>query len=328
MDGTLCRLAAAVSLGGLLLAFPGCRGNDITFIGFAGGPPGGSFFPAAGAIGTLAQQRIPGLNISVEGTGGSGENIRLVNGGESAMGIAFSGDLHTGYYGLEDFQGTPQENLRAIGLLFWSYSHLVVLRNSGITSVDDLVNRRVALGGTGTGSALTGERYFGHIGLLSGMRVSFLGGSTASAALKDGQVDAYHWHSGAPNSAVLDTISTHNVVLLDLASSARSHEFLEAYPFYTLGQIPGSTYSGIDEPVPTILGGTYWFAHKDTPEEIVYQMTRLAYSEHEHMVQSFRPLADMKPDQALQGLTIPLHQGAVRLWDELQITIPERLRNP
>jgi uncharacterized protein len=309
------------------LAAPACRDSQVTFIGFAGGPPGGSFFPAAGAIGTLAQQRLPNLNISVEGTGGSGENVRLVNSGDSEMGIAFGGDLHAGYFGLEDFAGVPQKNLRVIGLLFWSYSHLVVLDDSGIRSVEDLAGRRLAIGGTGTGSALTGERYLGHLGLLDRVRVSFLGGSTASAALKDGQVDAYHWHSGAPNSAVLDTISTHNVRLLDLGTAAQAKGLLDKYPFYAIGEIPAGTYTGIDEPVPTILGGTYWFAHKDVPDETVYEMVRLAYAEHEYMVRSFRPLTDMRPDQALRGATIPVHPGAIRLWEELGQQVPQQLRH-
>jgi uncharacterized protein len=326
MSGMLCRQILAICLGGLLLAAPGCRGRDVTFLGFAGGPPGGAFFPAAGAIGAIAQRNIPSLNVSVEGSGGSGENIRLVNSGDSEMGIAFAGDLHSGYFGQEDFDGSPQENLRAVGLLFWSYSHLVVLRDSGITTLNYLQNRTLAIGGTGTGSALTGERVFGHLGLLTKIRVSFLGGSTASAALKDGQVDAYHWHSAAPNSAVLDTVSTHHIRLLDLATAATDTGLLDAYPFYTIGELPAGTYSGVNEPVRTIRAGTYWVANKDVPDEIVYQMARVAYAEHDYMVQSFRPLTDMRPDQALHGLTIPLHPGAARLWTELGIDIPDTLR--
>ena len=34
------------------------------FVGFGGGPPGGSFFPAAGAISTFVEQRLPDLNIT------------------------------------------------------------------------------------------------------------------------------------------------------------------------------------------------------------------------------------------------------------------------
>jgi hypothetical protein len=298
------------------------------FVGFAGGPPGGSFFPAAGAISTFAGQKISTVSVSVEGTGGSGENVRLVNNGDSDMGIAFGGDLHAGYFGVDEFANSPQTNLRAVGLLFWGYSHLVTLPQSGIRSVAELEGQRVAIGGVGSGSALTGERYFRHLGLLNKMRVSYLGGTAASTALKDGQVDVYHWQSGAPNSAVLDTAATHQIVLVDMATPAMKSGFLEANPFYRAGEIPAGTYRGVDQPVPTVLMGTYWIVNRTVSNDIVYELVKQAYSEegHRHMQQTFEPLVDMTAKQALEGLTVPLHPGAQRYWEELGLKIPEAIR--
>lgn len=298
------------------------------FVGFAGGPPGGSFFPAAGAISTFVEQRLPDLNITVEGTGGSGENVRLVNNGDTDMGVAFGGDLHAGYFGTDEFADSPQTNLRAVGLLFWGYDHLVTLQDGAIRSVADLEGKRLAIGGTGTGSALTGERYFRHLGLLDTMRVSYLGGTAASTALKDGQVDVYHWVSGVPNSAVLDTMATHDVLLMDLATPAIESGFLEAYPYYAVGEIPAESYDDIEAPVPTIVMGTYWIVNTDVPDDIVYDMVKEAYSPDGavFMRQTFAPLRDMTSDQALQGLTVPLHPGAQRYWEEVGLDIPESLR--
>jgi TRAP transporter TAXI family solute receptor len=324
----LPRQCAALLLVGGSVATLACQRTPSRLVGFAGGPPGGSFFPAAGAIGAWTEQNVPNLTVSVEGTGGSGENVRLVNSRDSDMGIAYGGDLHQGFFGEEDFAGSPQTNLRAVGLVFWGYSHVVVLRDSGIRSVADLANKRIAIGGTGSGSALAGERIFRHLGLLDRMKVTYLGGSAASEALKDGQVDSYHWQSGAPNAAVLDTVATHQIAILDLATPAKASGFVDRHPYYLIGDIPAGTYAGIDTPVPTVLTGTYWFVHKDVPEEIVLEMARAAYSDegHTQMVQSFQPLADMTRAQALQGLTIPVHPGAARYWQEVGVTIPDSIR--
>ena len=298
------------------------------FVGFGGGPPGGSFFPAAGAVSTFVGQQLPDLNVSVEGTGGSGENVRLVNNGDTDMGVAYGGDLHAGYFGTDEFTDDPQTNLRAVGLLFWGYDHLVTLQGGDIHSVADLEGKRLDLGGAGSGSALTGERYFRHLGLLDTMRLSYLGGTAASTALKDGQVDAYHWVSGVPNGAVLDTMATHDVVLLDMATPAIESGLLEAYPYYRLGEIPADGYDDLDAPVPTIMMGTYWIVNKDLPDDIVHDMVAEAYSQDgaTFMRQAFEPLRDMTPDQALQGLTVPLHPGAQRYWEEVGVDIPESLR--
>ena len=179
------------------------------FVGFGGGPPGGSFFPAAGAVSTFAGQQLPDLNITVEGTGGSGENVRLVNNGDTDMGVAYGGDLHAGFFGTDEFADSPQTNLRAVGLLFWGYDHLVTLQGGDIQSVADLEDKRLAIGGTGSGSALTGERYFGHLGLLDKMRVSYLGGTAASAALKDEDLWENPWESTtSPAQARLPCIAS------------------------------------------------------------------------------------------------------------------------
>ena len=298
------------------------------FVGFGGGPPGGSFFPAAGAVSTFVGQQRSDLNISVEGTGGSGENVRLVNNGDTDMGVAYGGDLHAGFFGTDEFADSPQTNLRAVGLLFWGYDHLVTLQGGDIQSVADLEDKRLAIGGTGSGSALTGERYFGHLGLLDKMRVSYLGGTAASAALKDGQVDAYHWVSGVPNGAVLDSMATHDVVLVDLATSAVESGLLEAYPYYAVGEIPADSYDDLDAPVRTIMMGTYWIVNSNVPDDIVHDMAAEAYSPEgaAFVRQTFEPLRDMTPDQALQGLTVPLHPGAERYWEEIGVDIPESLR--
>jgi hypothetical protein len=306
------------------------RGAPATgvFVGFGGGPPGGSFFPAAGAVATFAGQRLPQLNISVEGTGGSGENVRLVNNGDTDMGVAYGGDLHAGYFGTDEFVDSPQTNLRAVGLLFWGYAHLVTLEGGGLQSLADLEGKRLDIGGTGSGSALTGERYFGHLGLLDKMRVSYLGGTAASTALKDGQVDAYHWVSGVPNGAVLDTMSTHDVVLLDMATPAIESGLLDAYPYYAIGEIPADRYDDLDAPVLTIRMGTYWIVNSNVPDDVVHDMAAEAYSPEgaAFMRQTFEPLRDMTPDQALQGLTVPLHPGAQRYWEEAGVDIPASLR--
>jgi hypothetical protein len=306
------------------------RGAPATgvFVGFGGGPPGGSFFPAAGAVATFAGQRLPQLNISVEGTGGSGENVRLVNNGDTDMGVAYGGDLHAGYFGTDEFVDSPQTNLRAVGLLFWGYAHLVTLEGGGLQSLADLEGKRLDIGGTGSGSALTGERYFGHLGLLDRMRVSYLGGTAASTALKDGQVDAYHWVSGVPNGAVLDTMSTHDVVLLDMATPAIESGLLDAYPYYAIGEIPADRYDDLDAPVLTIRMGTYWIVNSNVPDDVVHDMAAEAYSPEgaAFMRQTFEPLRDMTPDQALQGLTVPLHPGAQRYWEEAGVDIPASLR--
>ena len=252
--------------------------------------------------------------------------MRLVGSGDGNMGIAYGGDLHQGYFGEEDFAGAPQTNLRAVGLLFWGYSHLVVLKDAGIQSVADLANKRIAIGGTGSGRHWRASGSFRHFRPARQDEGQVLGGAPPQRHSRTARSIVTHWQSGAPNAAVLDTVATHSIALLDLAAPAKASAFADRYPYYLLGENPAGR-KGIEKPVPTVLTGTYWIVHKDVPDDLVYEMTRVAYSDegYQFMKQTFR-LADMTREQALKGLTVPLHPGAQRFWQEVGVPIPDNLR--
>ena len=83
----------------------------------------------------------------------------------------------------------------------------------------------------------------------------------------------------------------------------------------------------MDQGVPTITTGIYWIVSKDLPEDLVYEMTKLAYENSDAARASFGQLKVMKPDEtAIQNIDIPLHQGAQKFWMEKGVTIPQALQ--
>ena len=83
----------------------------------------------------------------------------------------------------------------------------------------------------------------------------------------------------------------------------------------------------MDYDVPTVLTGTYWIVNKDLHEDLVYKMTKFAYSNTEALTKSFGPLKVMKPNEsAISGIDVPLHPGAEKFWKEIGLAIPEAIR--
>ncbi|MDR7387136.1 MAG: TAXI family TRAP transporter solute-binding subunit, partial [Armatimonadota bacterium] len=173
--GLTCVLMLVASSSGGALAGPATA--RVTILG---GPAAGIFNVFATGLATFLSRNVPGVEVSVAATGGSVENVRRVNAGDAEMAVAFASDVHEGYFGVEAFQGSPQRNIRAVGLLFVGVGHLVTYRDSGIRAVADLAGKRVAVGSPGSGTFSNAQRIFGELGLWDRIqRVPLLGSAAA-----------------------------------------------------------------------------------------------------------------------------------------------------
>ena len=296
------------------------------FISIGGGSTGGTFNTFSSGIGDYLSQNIDGLNMTVEGSAGSAENIRRIQGGDMDMGIAFAGDAFLSYNGQGVFEeGGPYDGIRAIGFLYSAVSQLVTLEETGITSLADLEGQTIAVGGAGSGTQLSVERLLTTLGLYDSIEPVLVAGQNASDQLKNRQVAAYHALFGVPNATVTDTSSTNDVVILSSYDEAEAAGFFDEYPFYTQYVIPGGTFSGVDEDVTTFRDAGLWIASADMDEELVYEMTKAIYEQAglDHMLQVTAVAGEMGADNALVGVQIPLHPGAARFWEEVGVEIPE-----
>lgn len=296
------------------------------FISIGGGSTGGTFNTFSSGIGDYLGKEIRGLNITVEGSAGSGENIRRIQRGDMEMGIAFAGDAYLAYNGEGTFEdGGPYDNIRAVGFLYSAVSQIVTLEQTGITSLADLEDKTVAVGGAGSGTQLSIERLLTTLGIYDSINPVLVAGQNASAQLKDRQVAAYHALYGVPNSTVTDTASTNNIVILNSYDDAEAAGFFETYPFYTRYVIPAETFRGQDEDVVTFRDAGLWLASAEMDDDLVYEMTKAMYSEAglEHMLKVTSVAKEMGLENALVGVQIPLHPGAARFWEEMGLEIPE-----
>jgi TRAP transporter TAXI family solute receptor len=296
------------------------------FLGFAGGPATGVYGKAAAAIAVVLKDKSGGkIAPTSQATSGGGENVALVSAGKADMGIAAAADLHEAYYGEGLWKGKQTTHFRIIGNSLNAVANCVVMDKSEIKTVKDLDGKKVSIGSPGSASAGFAERFLVEAGV--NVRKQFLAGGEAATALKDGQLDAYIWAPSMPAPDVVDLTSTSSIRLIDLGTPAKGIGFYDRYKFFRAFAIPKGTYKGVDYDVPTVLTGTYWVVSKDLPEDLVYQMTKIAYSNVEALTKSFGPLKVMQPNEsAIAGIDVPLHAGAEKFWKEIGLTIPEALR--
>lgn len=312
----------AVPVPQALLAAPKVR---MTMLG---GPPAGVFGIFATGIGTYLNRAVAEVDISVAATGGSTENVRRLHAKDAELGLAFSSDVHEAYNGLEIFQGTRHTNLRALGLVFNGASHVVTFQDSGIRTAADLAGKRVAVGTPGSGTFATAERVFRAIGIWDRITRVPLLGAAASAALQDGRVDAFFFTGPFPDRGTIEAAMAKPIRLLDAYTPAVAAGFLRQFPYYSRFNFPPGGYPGVTEAVPALGVPLLWVAHVDVPASLVQTIVAAAYSAqgHDYMLRVHAAAADMRPRQALGGITIPLHRGAEAYWRSVGLEIPDAIR--
>jgi hypothetical protein len=137
-------------------------------IKIGGGPTGGTFNTFANAMAVYVPKKLPDIQASAVGSGGSVENVKRVSSGESDFGLCYAVDSALGFTGKLPKDENKYPNLRAVGYLYGAPAQLIVKADSDIKTAYDLKGKRVAVGNAGSGAAASAERFFRHIGCLLG----------------------------------------------------------------------------------------------------------------------------------------------------------------
>ncbi|NCC25982.1 MAG: TAXI family TRAP transporter solute-binding subunit [Deltaproteobacteria bacterium] len=298
------------------------------FLAFGGGPTGGTFNYFANGIAIYLGKNLADVEISSEGSGGSGENLRRLNQAQIDFGIVYSGDAYLGRQGKLPNDATKYDKVRTMGYLYGAPAQLVVRADAGIKSAKDLAGKRVAVGNAGSGAALAAERFFRHMGLWDSISPQFLGYSPAASAFKDRKIDAFWVLVGYPNASIIEAATQDNITLVNLHKDAEESGFYKEYPFYAKVEIPAETYRGQNEAVTTFQDSTFWMTNDKVDENIVYESLKAIYSPEglKNMVTAHSAAREMSISTGLTGASVPLHPGAYKFWTEQGLTVPEDLK--
>jgi TRAP transporter TAXI family solute receptor len=313
----------------LMTSVTNVEAQKVERITMAGGPPTGLFGIFATGIGTYLSKNVPNLDISIAATGGSVENPRRVSAKEAEMGLSFSSDLHESFHGLEKFAGKPLTDLRAIGLVFFGVAHMITYADSGIRTIEDLAGKRVAVGNPGSGTFASAERVFRSVGIWDKINRVPLLGAAAGEAMSEGRADAFFWTGPEPDRVTMEAATKKPVHAIDVYTPVAKTDFFKQYPYFARYVFPAGSYPGIKQDTSTIGLPVIWYAHREFSPPLVQKMAEAAYSKegNAHMLKVHAGSKAMVPQNALQGVSVPLHKGAEDHWKAAGIQIPDAIRS-
>lgn len=297
----------------LLFGLAACAGEGGRFMTIGTGGTGGIYYPLGGALAGQLSVRDTARQFTAEVSGGSVENVNRVREGQVDLGFALGLTVYEAHAGGIDYE-RPAEDLRIVAPLYPNVTHVVVRAGSPVRSVADLDDARVSVGSAGSGTEQLSRQLLDAHGLgYDDIDVQYLSFSESSSALADGSIDAAIISVGYPAAAVLEVATTTNIRLLPVEGEARDR-LLEEYPYYMAGSIPGGTYRGVDEDVPTV-AMMNWVVGLESLDRGVVESVLLTLRDDRSELVNVHRMAEQIDLGALEDAPIPLHP-ATREWLE------------
>ena len=286
------------------------------------GTIGGGAYMGGSAIGNVLKAEFPELEVIVEQTKSSVQNLQLLENNEIEIGAC---SLDCDYEALNGVQGTVFEGKKYTGFRAFMPRGpapilFVSLRKNGITNVKQFTGKFSA---ASFGSALS--VYIPKAFKVFANKVTIVNLPTSDAvqALQNGVISGFAL--GHPNTAIVELAMTTDIRIIGITGED-AETFLKVHPeyFYPL-TVPAGYYKGLDEPLE-IAGMLLTFnVRDDLPEDMVYTMLK-AWHKHQEIVEATWPeLLESKgtsPD-LMKGISkvVPLHKGSIKYYEELGVEI-------
>jgi TRAP transporter TAXI family solute receptor len=326
------------------IALPGpANAQKKRFFGIATGGIGGVYYPLGGALAQALTNKIPDMVVTAQTGNASVANVNLIARGEVESGIAQNNVALAAYMGDKASWKTPQvKDLRCIASLYPETVQTVVLTKTGIKSVLDFKGKRIIVGDKGSGTEFDSRRFLEAMGLTyNDIQPIYVYYAAAVQRMQDEQADGLFWTAGVPTSSIIEIATTKEVTFLPFPEEVIK-KLQAKYPYYTEVVMPANTYPKQKEAVKTVAMMAIWVTRAEVPEKDIYDVTYnlwektpLIYREKKEAASGAEVMAkvheqgkNVKLENALLGVTVPLHKGAYKYYKEKGINIPAALIPP
>jgi TRAP transporter TAXI family solute receptor len=318
----LITMLAAVALvaGALLITQPATA--KVTFVTIGTGGVTGVYYPTGGAISKMINKKRKqyGIRATVESTAGSVFNINAVMTGDLEFGIAQSDRQYQGWHGLAEWKDKgPQKDLRAVCSIHPESITLVAAIDSGIKTIQDLKGKRVNIGNPGSGQRQNSIDALANAGIdwEKDIMAEQVKAAEAPGLLQDGRIDAFFYTVGHPSGAIKEaTAGRRKVILVPITGVER---LLKKHPYYAKAVVPIKFYPGAanQEDVPTFGVKATFVTSIKVPERIVYAITKELFENLEEFKKLHPAYGVLTKENMLEGMTAPLHPGALKYFKEV-----------
>ncbi|MFE3577524.1 TAXI family TRAP transporter solute-binding subunit [Lysinibacillus sp. NPDC059133] len=282
------------------------------FLNLLTGGTQGTYYALGGTFADLISKET-GIKTTAEVSQASAANMTALQDGKGEIAFVQSDIAYYATEGTMMFDGKKIDTIAALGALYPETVQLVTTEASGIKTYADLKGKKVSVGAPGSGTYANAEQLLEIHGLkMDDIKAQNLDFGESTDGLQSGQIDAAFITAGTPTGAVeaLNATTKVNIIGMD---AGKADELIAKYPYYAKDTVKKGTY-GIAKDTETVSVLAMLAVKKDLPEDVVYSMTKAIYDNTDKI--SHAKGTFIKAETGLQGISIDVHPGAQKYFDE------------
>jgi TRAP transporter TAXI family solute receptor len=277
-------------------------------ITIATGNSTGVYYALGGGLASLITSNTP-IKATAAETGASVQNIQQLVAGEYNIAFALADTAADAVAGTGSF--TAPQDIQALARIYSNYTHVVVNKASGITSMADFRGKRISTGSPKSGTEVIANRLLQAAGLnpetdVQPQRLEL--GKTVDG-MKDGSIDGFVWSGGLPTGGVTDLFTSmrDQVQFVDITPLLPAMKDIN--PVYAQGTVPAAAY-GTPADVPTIVVPNLLLVRKDFPAGDACAITKLIFEKKADLEKVHVAAKELDPKVAVDTAPVELAPGA------------------
>ena len=252
-----------------------------------------------------------------QSSGGSVANVQALTADEIEAGLVQADVAAWAVNGQGVFAGNDKVgNVRAVASLYAEKFQLVVRRDAGIGGIPDCRGRRISIDEIGSGTLAVMRIVLAAYGMSeTDLLPVYLKPDLIGDKLARGDLQGFAIMAGVPAAAVQRACAMgFTLVPIDPPVAGRIHA---RHPHLVAGEIPADVYPGVPR-TPTVQVHALLVVRAGAAEDLIYQVTAALWSRRTAaLLHAGHPQGrSITLETALDGLTIPLHPGAARFYQQ------------
>lgn len=317
-------LIACLVAGLILPAGPAELQAQSVFVTIGSGDFSGVYFPTGLAIAKMINEKRGqyGIRATIESTPGSVFNLNAIMAGYMEFGLAQGDKQYQAVNGLAEWtKKGPQKELRAVFSLHHESVVLVAAVDAGINTIADLKGKRVNLGNPGSGQYRNAIDALKAVGIDPKRDIlpEKVKATEAPALLLDNRIDAFFCTVGHPSETVQLASSGEREVRIIPIFGPAIDKLIADNKFYSKTTIPVQRlYPNLAIPMDVSTFGVVatLCTSSKVPEDLVYTVTKEVFENLDGFRRQHPALVNLTKEGMLEGLSAPLHPGALKYYKE------------
>ncbi|SHN36582.1 TAXI family TRAP transporter solute-binding subunit [Gracilibacillus kekensis] len=286
--------------------------EDITVLT---GGEAGVYFPLGVAMAEIISEHVDGVTATGISSGASVVNANELSDGQAHFGLVQNDIAYYAHEGSQMFEEVV-DGFSGVFTIYPETIQIVTLADSGIETVEDLVGKRVAVGDVGSGTEANANQILAaHDITYDDINEEWMDFGDASTNLQDGNIDAAFVTAGTPTGSIQELAASADIKIVSITED-KIDEIVEEYPYYTKVELDENTYENFDATATTIAPQSMLIVSDDLPEDQVYEIVKAIFDNIDAMENAHERGKDLTIDTAQEGMSIDLHPGAQRFFDE------------